>query len=274
MSQIIHGKTADFAVAQQVGKFPDYNVYIANGVASGEEYLLKIASGVTSNGLLDREAFLLRELREEMERRNTEHKKQQQTEHGLGYQRCFPRLVESLVVHLEGQRRVNIIAIYGASSVKDLVPLEQYRTRARTCIDPKSSAWIMGRLLKIFTLTHPIGVAAGRIDGGNILINPTGHHVVLFDWTQARHHDGVLPRTVACEEISQAAEAVILALGGNPVTGELPTSDQLPDSQYADYLKRMANGSVSDAVAAGAQFYALLDTIWKPSFHPFTTIPM
>lgn len=269
----IRSQTTTYQVGALVGKTASYNVYIVtSGV--GEQHLMKTAVTDHCNGLLDREAFLLRELHQEITHRNAEYKARNKTDHGLGYQRCFPRLVESLVVPEQGQRRVNIIAVYGASSVKDLVPLEQYRTRANARIDPKSSAWIMGRLLKIFTLTHPMGVAAGKIDGGNILINPIEHHVVLFDWTEARHHDGQLPRTVACEEISHAAKAVILALGGNLATGELPTSDQLPDSRYADYLKRMAHGSVCDAVSAGAQFYELLDTVWKPSFHPFTTTPL
>jgi hypothetical protein len=269
----IISRTTTYKVDVLVGKTPDYNVYIVN-VNSSEQYLLKIAATSVHNGLLDREAFLLSDIHKEFEFRNAEHKARNKTDHGLGYQRCFPRLVESFVVPEQGQRRVNVIAIYGALSVKDLVPLEQYRTRASARIDPKSSAWIMGRLLKIFTLTHPMGVAAGKIDGGNILTNPTEHHVVLFDWTRARYHDGALLRAIVSEEISQAAHAVILALGGNPATGELPKSEQLPDSRYADYLKRMADGGVSDAVSAGAQFYELLGTLWKPSFHPFTTIPM
>lgn len=273
MGQTIRA-AADYAVLKRVGRTQDYSVYVVKNKTTQEQCLLKIASDVRGNGLLDREAFLLRELREEIERRNAEHKHRNQTDQGLGYQRCFPRLVESCLVPEQGNRRVNIIAIFGAASMMDLVPIEQWRARERVRVDPKSSAWIMGRLLKIFTLTHPMGVAAGKIDGGNILVNPIEHHVVLFDWTRARHHEGPLPLEVAREEISQAARQVILALGGDPETGLLPESDQLLDSRYADRLKYFVDKRVSDPIAAGAGFYELLGTLWESGFHDFTTMPL
>lgn len=274
MGNIIHGKSADYAVLQLVGRTDDYNVYIVEGAADLRQYLLKIATDIHGNGLLDREAFLLLEIKEEIERRNAEHKRVNKTNQGLGYQRCFPQMVESFLVPNQGNRRVNVIAIYDAEQVKDLVPIEQWRTRERVRLDPKSSAWIMGRLLKIFTLTHPMGVAVGKIDGGNILVNPDKHHVVLFDWTQARHYDMALPKEVARDEISRAATQVFLALGGDLKTGTLPESDQLPDSRYADLLKSFANKQVIDPFEAGREFYALLESLWKTEFHPFTTHPL
>ena len=274
MHQVVKGNVADYAIVKRVGETPGYTVYIVANVSTGEEFLLKIAPDVTGNGLLDREAFLLAELRTEIERRNAEYKSRSKTDYGLGFQRCFPRLVESFVSAEQGGRRINIIAIAGASSMTELVPIEQWRTRERARIDPKSSAWIMGRLLKIFTLTHPMGVEVGKIDGGNILVNPEEHHVVLFDWTQARFHEGSLPEKVAREEISRAAKAVVLALGGNPKPGELPESEQLTDDRYAAFLKRCVGRKMADPFEAGKEFYKLLGELWEQSFHPFTTFPI
>jgi len=274
MSQIIHSKTTDYAVIQLVGKTPDYNVYIVQDQTSDQEYLLKIVGDVSQNGLLDREAFLLQDLREEIDRRNTEHKHIKKTDRGLGYQRCYPCLVESFLIPEQGNRRANVIAIYGAESVSDLVPIEQLRAREQVYIDPKTSAWIMGRLLKIFTLSHSFGVEVGKIDGGNILINPYEHHVVLFDWTQARHYDEPLSRKITQQEIASAAKQVVLALGGDPITGKLLQSDQLSDTRYEDYLRQLVAGREFDPVLAGAKFYELIDDMWESAFHPFTTIPL
>lgn len=274
MSRIIHGKTANYAVLQLVGREADYKVYIVENQSSGEQYLLKIANDVLGNGLLDREAFLLSQISEEIEHRNTVFKNHNPTESGLGFRRCFPKLVESFLVPEQGNRRVNIIAVYGSSSMSELVPIGQWRTRELVRLDPKSSAWIMGRLLKIFTLTHPMGVTVGKITGGNILVNPIEHHVVFFDWTQAQQSDGPISKLVAREEISLAARQIILALGGDPVTGALPQHEQLPDARYASLLQSFVDRKVDDAFTAGAQFYALLDELWEKEFHPFTTQPI
>ncbi len=158
--------------------------------------------------------------------------------------------------------------------MSELVPIGQWRARELVRLDPKSSAWIMGRLLKIFTLTHPMGVSVGKINGGNILVNPIEHHVVFFDWTRARQSDGPVSGRVAREEISQAARQVILALGGNPVTGELPSHEQLPDARYASLLTAFVDKEVDDAFTAGSKFYTLLDELWEKEFHPFTTHPI
>lgn len=274
MSQIIRSKAANYAVKKLVGETEFYRVYIAVDPVSEEECLLKIARDVAGNGGLDREAFILREIEKEIARLNAEHKKKNHTEHGLGYQRCFPRLVESMLVPEQGDRRVNVVAIYGAKQVTDLVPIEQWRTREKRRIDPKSSAWIMGRLLKIFTLTHPFGVSVGKIDGGNILVNPVEHHVVLFDWSRARHHNDRLPLQSAKAEISAAATQVVLALGGDPATGKLPENDQLQTDKYAKFLRHLIEGGIPDPVKAGWEFYALLDEVWETGFHPFTTHPI
>ncbi len=274
MGRIIRSETADYIVRELVGETEFYRVYIVVDSKTRQELMLKIAPNAIGNGGLDREAFTLREIDAEIVRVNSKYKEKNHTEHGLGFQRCFPRLVESFLVPEQGNRRVNVIAIFGAKQATDLVPLEQWRTREKRRIDPKSSAWIMGRLLKIFTLTHPLGVSVGKINGGNILVNPKEHHLVFFDWSQARHHDGQVPTAVAREEISAAATQVILALGGNPKNGVLPGSDQLPDNRYTDLLATFAKKKVSDPFTAGQDFYQLLHEMWESEFHPFTTFPL
>jgi hypothetical protein len=272
MKTTLPSPTTCYEVVRLVAETDDYRVYIANSSINPEPLLLKVATSIEKNGLLDREAFVLREIREEIERRNKVFK-DAGNGHGLGYQRCFPQLVESFIASSQGNRRINVIALFGTSSMSDIVPLEQWRTREHVWIDPKSSAWIMGRLLKIFTLTHPLGLSVGKIDGGNILVNPIEHHVFLFDWTRATYHQGNLSAEFVRHEISSAACQVFLALGGNLTTGELPLHAHLTDARYGDLLLRMINRDLSDPVSAGVEFYTLVDELWEKGFHPFTTHP-
>ena len=271
-SVVIQGK-AEYVVTQLVGKFPDFNVYICQS-KEGIEYLLKIAREQSVNGLLDREAFILAALAEEMSERDEVFKRETGSEHGHGYRRCIPSLVETFVAKTQSNRRVNVLSIYGADSMRDLVPLLQYRTREKVCIDPKTSAWIMGRLLKILTLTQPFGVTLGALDGENIVINSSKHHVTLFDWTRATLTPGALSTKTAKAEIAAAACEVILALGGNLEEKRLPESPQLADTRYADMLFSFASGGSSNPFTAGAQFYELLDQLWESGFHKFTTHPI
>ncbi len=264
-------KLANYDLLGLIGETADYRVYAAYCKSDRREYFLKIASTTAHNGMLEREAFVLRDLRSEMEEINRRYKRSSGSKKGLGYKRCFPELIDTFISSEQGNRRVNIIAIYGAESIKDLVPIEQWRTREHKRIDPKSSAWMMGRLLKILTFTNINGVVNEKINGGNILVNPFEHHVALFDWTQARYVNGTVPKKIIKHEIMQAAQQVVLALGGDLQTGALPQSDQLVDNRYADFLKQLMDGKISNSDHAGEKFYLLLEDIWEKEFHPFTT---
>jgi hypothetical protein len=272
MKPIIVSGAADYTVTQKVGVFPNFTVYVCR-LADGTEGLLKIANEVSHNGLLDREAYVLNILAEEMTQRDVEYKKRTGADKGLGFDRCIPRLIESFVTNSQSGRRLNILSFYGSKRVSEWVPLQQWRTREKVRIDAKSSAWIMGRLLKIFTLIHPAGIEIGSLSGQNILVHPENHHVTLFDWTGAVSHIGAVPKRKAADEISRAAHEVIVALGGDWETRSLPPSDQLPDNRYATMLFDLERGRYSDSFKAGQEFYELLNDLWEKSFHPFTTHP-
>jgi hypothetical protein len=235
--------------------------------------MLKVSLDIPGNGRLDREALILKDIEAEVDRiLSTE--VSGSTDGALHYEKCFPRLRESFLLKEQGNRRVNIIEIPDTETVSSLVPIEQWRTRERVMIDPKSSAWLMGRLLKVFTLTHPIGVSVGKIDGGNILVNSEKHRAIFFDWTEAHQYDKYVPAEKVGEEISQAATQVFIALGGNLTTGLLPPSDQLLDTRYAELLLEFMSGRERDPDKAALRFYKLVREIWVTEFHPFTTIPM
>jgi hypothetical protein len=273
MDKNVHSPTTSYEVLKPLGRTPTYNVHLVTDITSGSWCMLKVSKDTAGNGRLDREAVILRDIWTEVERlRSTE--KPGVARGALRYEKCFPRLSESFLSKEQGNRRINIIEIVDTGAVEHLVPLEQWRTRERVRIDPKTSAWLMGRLLKVFTLTHPIGIGVGKIDGGNILVNPQKHRAIFFDWTEAHQYELYVPKEKVGEEIAQAAKQVFGALGGNPSTGELPVSDQLVDTRYAALLLQFMSGTERDPDKAAQRFYALVREMWDKEFHPFTTIPL
>lgn len=273
MRQLIRSPTTTYGIERQIAKTEAFTVYLVIDEADGAWYMLKIAPDQTDNVRFEREVLALRDIWAEVERiRATE--PSLTVGGGYRYEKCFPRIHESFLFTEQGSRRINILAIPAAEVVTDLVPLEQWRTRERVRLDPKSSAWLMGRLLKIFTLTHPIGVSVGQITGGNILVNPIKHRAFFFDWTEAHQYNPYVPPEKVGEEIAQAARQIFVALGGDLRKRALPPSDQLVDTRYAELLLRFMSGTERDPDKASIRFYQLIRELWEPEFHPFTTIPI
>ncbi len=276
MGQIIRSPTAIYTIADlkkdKLGETAAYTVYLVTD-ESGAWYMLKISPDIPGNGRLDREALVLKDIQVEVDRILATEKPGAESS-GLHYEKCFPRLRESFLFTEQGNRRINIIEIPDTKSVRDLFPLEWWRTRSGLRLDPKSSAWLLGRLLKIFTLTHTIGVGVGKINGGNILVNPEKHRALFFDWTEAHQYEKYVPPEKVGEEIAQAAKQVFIALGGSLAKGTLPQSDQLTDTRYAEQLLRFMSGAERNPEKASQRFWKLIREMWESEFHTFTTIPM
>ena len=285
MQKIIRSPMAEYLIADldksRLKQTAEHTVYLVTDVADGNWYMLKVSVDIPGNGRLDREALVLKDIQTEVARILLA-EKPGSVSGGLRYEKCFPRLRESFLFTEQGNRRINIIEIPATDSVRDLVPIEHWRTRGieigpnlvKVRIDPKSSAWLIGRLLKVFTLTQPIGISVGKIDGGNILVNSEKRRAIFFDWTDAHQYDKYVPSEKAGEEIASATKEVFLALGGSLAKGTLPPSDQLTDDRYAQLLLQFMSGAERNPDKAALRFYKLVREMWEPAIHPFTTIPL
>jgi serine/threonine protein kinase len=138
-------------------------------------------------------------------------------------------------------------------------------------IDPKTSGWILGKLLKLLAFVHEQGISIGDISGENILIERDQHYVAIFDWDKAAMYpEGKVPDSVASDEIIQLTKEVLRVLGGDIETGKLLPDSQLKDSQYENFLIRLILGVYSDAGEAHDDFYKLIRALWSREFWPFT----
>ncbi len=254
---------------------PIYSLFKC-GLSDTQAGLLKIATAVEHNGVLDREAYLLQTMNEEAKLREDEYAKIKDNEKEmLNYQFFFPRLIESFVSKDNGDRRINILSFSDITTeLVELASLLLIRLNDRVRVDPKTSAWMMGKLLKLLDFTHSQGISGQALDSDNILINREKHFIAVFDWSGATMSPAKVTDDVASGEIAAAAQSVILALGGDEddKTFSIPEDEQLTDTRYADFLKNLASGGESDAGKAHTEFYELVRSLWpKRGFHPYTT---
>lgn len=238
----------------------------------GKPGILKIAVSKKHNGLLDKEAFLLRTMQEDADKAQEAYALEKGSTKFLNYHFCFPNLVESFISKDQDNRRVLILSFSAiAEKLQDLSPLSHIVIRDNLRVDPRTSAWILGKLLKLLVFTQSNGISIGFLDADNILINRKKHFVSVFDWSRASIGQVPLNKESSRNEIIQVTKEVIRILGGNTATGEIPSHEQLVDSQYEDFLKKLLRGQESDSFEAHKKFYELIWSLWPRGFHKFST---
>lgn len=256
---------------KQLGKTEEFTLYECT-LPDGRKAMLKIAATVGMNGHLDREAYILQTLKEEADLLEEEYAKK--TDHKnlpLNNHFFFPELIETFVSDEQGKRRVTILGVsHICEALEQLMPLS-FLVESGKRVDPRSSAWILGKLLKLLVFTQPQGFSLGEITGENILINAKEHFVCIFDWTKAGLTIGTpISEELAAKEIALLAKEVLAILGAAE-DGSLPADEQLADDQYENFLKQLALGTKYDSFITHKEFYELIRSLWPREYHPFTT---
>ncbi|HCC23096.1 TPA: hypothetical protein DF272_02865 [Candidatus Falkowbacteria bacterium] len=265
-----------YEVAKLVGEDSHgrYRLYRCRVPGVDREYLLQIASEFKHNGSLDKAAFFLRELKRVADELEAEYNRLEPGKM-LNYHLSFPELVDSFVCEEQGNRRVNVLAFRNVDVIKRLVPIANIVEIDALRCDLRSSAWVMGKLLKILVLTQSMKVVINQVNGANTLLDADQHYVVIFDWADSEIQSGEILAAVARREIGNAAFTVIDLLGGDYKTRTFP-EDESESAAYAEYtafLLGMADGHHKDAAKAHRDFYAVVDKYWSREFYPFTTHP-
>lgn len=268
---IVESDSQRYLVGDRVADFGAYRLYLCKQENTGRQCLFQIAADIGRNGLLDRAAYLLTELKRSSDELEEEYALvRKDPKVLLNYDLGFPELVDSFICHGQGGRRVNILAFRNVEDVGRMVPIRNITEKDHRRVDLRTSAWIMGKTLKLLEFAHSQGITVGRVDGANILIEPDEHYVVLFDWSDAHTHADTIPRKTTSNEIAQAAQAIITVLGGDFKTRSFPNDGEETFVRYTDHLLRLADGSQHTAETAHEEFYELIDGLWRREFYPFT----
>lgn len=271
---VIEGMIGHYLVGDQVADAGKYRLYLCTQEETGRQCLLQIAAEVNHNGALSRSSYLLKELKrfaDELEMKYEEVRTDPKVY--LNYDLGFPELMDSFPCHPQGRRWVNILAFRNVEDISKMVPLRNITVRDRLRVDPRTSAWILGKSLKLLVFAHSQGIAVRRLDNASILIEPNEHYVVFYDWSEAYMYPEKVPAEIVSTEISQVAQATITVLGGDFGKRTFLADDE-KTSRYTEFLLKLADGHQRDAQRAHAQFYKLVDELWKRAFHPFTSFPL
>ena len=170
------------------------------------------------------------------------------------------------------QNQISIGQGFNSYTMLQLAPLSNISQRDNLRIGLRSSAWVMGRLLKLLAFAHDEGIAVKLLEGNNILLEPERHFVVVFDWSMAQLYPVEVPATERRSDISSAARAVLHATGADAATGVYPyPSDEAP--KYVQFIWHLASRRESNAEEAHTQFYELVDALFGRKFLPFQTLP-
>jgi len=262
-----------YEVGKQVAANAASRLYLCTQEGIGRKCLLQIASDVEGNGALDRSAFILGRLAsraEELEAEYAAHVRDPNK--SLGYAYGFTQLVESFVSEEQDGRRINILAFRNVDEPSKMVPIANIIDKDGLRADLRTSAWIMGKILKMLAFTQSSGIAIGQADATSILLETDEHYVVLFDFSEAKIHDDTVPREIRAKEIAQATQAVIALIGGDHETGMFPDDVVAIEKfkPYVELLLDLASGDQGDAHNAHREFYSLVDTLWERGFYPAT----
>ena len=262
-----------YEIFDKVAEAEKYRLYIC--FLGERQCLLQIANTAEFNGELDRAAYLLRELKRRADELEAEYAKvKTDPKDLLNCLLAFPELVDTFICHEQGNRRINILAFHGVVDVSRMVPLTNITFKDRLRVDLRTSAWIMGKLLKLLAFTHNEGIAINLLSGENILIEPDEHYVLIFDWSLTHIQTERLTTQTRCQEISQVAQAVIAVLGGDWKIQFIPNDGEEAFERYTQFLFKLALGRENNANRAHTDFYRLIDSLWEREYYKFTVLPL
>lgn len=271
---MIKGNNGLYEIGDKVASAGKYQLHLCLQEQTGRQCLLLVANGIEHNASLDRAAFILKDLGQAASEIDAEAVAKGDAAAPYNYGIQFPEVVDSFISSDHEGRRVNIVAFRGVPEVSKLIPLSNITAKDRRRVDLRSSAWIMGKLLRLLSFTHSQSVSVNYVSGANVLIEIDNHYVVVFDWSLAQVHQGEIALDIRRRDIARAAKSVIVALGGNEDTGFIPDDGEEAFARYSEFLLRLSRGGESKADRAHQRFYEIVDAFWKREYYPFTTKPL
>lgn len=262
MTITVTGKAGEYTLGELINQNSRYSVYRCTNAENRE---LLVIVGVDNS--VTKNEFILRKLKKESDR--IEKESGQEYNYDLG----FPDIIDSMT----NKTNFTIVGFKGVESLESVIPLVKFQ-KSNMRVDLRTSAWIMGKLLKIVAFAHDLNIKIGKINGNNILIQPDFHYVIVFDWSFATVGQKAvgqrIPSSEVRSEIQAAAQVVIKALGGDLER----VIEHETDRQYTSYIKSLATNGAISAQKAHKELYKIIDSlcenpnsVWESGFYKFTS---
>ncbi len=248
-------KIRGYEVGSLIGESAKFRIYLGNN--NDQKAIIKVAKTFEDGDVLAEEAGWFNLIRAFI----SQVKKMQEdlSKPDTHYDWLFANLVSSFLEPTQQDRRINIFEVVD-TGLEQLIPLP--KLRSQTIIDARTSVWILGRFLKIYSFyellasadDNPI-IGYANFSPADFLIGPEKHRLIYFN------HSGVTNDVVANNYV-QAVTSFILQW--------VAVDDGSNEQEYLGLLRSFATDGRVTCSEAHAELYQLISKLWGIQYHPFT----
>lgn len=239
-----------------IGESSKFQVYLGK-MSDGQRVVVKVSKSFKNNKILTDDATEFSMLKNfELRIRDLEHA----TERSSKYYLLFANLLSSFIEESIDGRRINVFTI-PEIDLDDLIPLAKLSSQVE--IDARTSVWIIGRLLKFYSLFELLcedeDETACRypiFSEHDYLISPEKHRLVYYNFP------GEVYDVYATEFVKAIANYIL----------QWTTFDKEDEStkEYQEILEDFASIGRTTAAGAHRDLYQVVEKIWGISYYPFT----
>lgn len=248
-------KVRNYEVGDLIGEASKFRIYLGN---DGEKnVVIKVAKTFEDGDLLAKEASWFNVLRAFIAQVASMQKDLGQT--GAHYDWLFANLTSSFLESTQQDRRINVLETVDVDFSK-LIPLSKLRNQ--TEIDARSSVWILGRFLKIYSFYELLAASGDNpivqyadFSPGDYLIGPERHRLIYYN------HSGATADVIANTYVMAIAKFML---------EWMVTKDDSAEQKYYQLLSDFAAKGRATCKEAHAELYQLVDELWGIKYHPFT----
>lgn len=244
-----------YEVGSQIGESSRCRLYLGDNAT--EQVVIKVAKTFEDGDSLAEEASWFGVVNSFIKQVATMQEKLGET--NAHYDWLFAELVSSFLEPTQGDRRINILRFTDVE-LSDLIPLP--KLRQQTQIDARTSVWILGRFLKIYSFYELISDSGdnpifkyANFSPGDFLIGPKTHRLVYY------HHSEHTTDVVATAYVKPIVQFILdwTAIDDDP-----------SELAYIKLLQDLASQGRATFEEAHTDFYRLVRELWGIQYYPFT----
>lgn len=244
-----------YEVGSQIGESSRCRLYLGNNAT--EQVVIKVAKTFEDGDFLAEEANWFGVINSFIKQVAIMQEKLGET--NAHYDWLFAKLISSFLEPTQGDRRINMLRFTDVK-LSDLVPLP--KLREQTQIDARTSVWILGRLLKIYSFYELISNSGdnpifkyANFSPGDFLIGPKTHRLIYY------HHSGCSTDVVATTFVRLIVQFIL---------DWTVIEDDSSERDYNELLQDLATNGRVNFEEAHAELYKLVKRLWGIQYHPFT----
>lgn len=248
-------KVRNYEVGKLIGEASKFRIYLGND--GDREVVMKVAKTFEDGDCLAEEASWFNILRAFIAQvTDMQEKSGEMSSH---YEWLFARLLSSFLEPSQKDRRISIFEVVD-TNFGQLIPLPKLRTK--TEIDARTSVWILGRLLKIYSFYELLAVSGdnpviryANFSPGDYLIGPERHRLIYYN------HSGAMADVVANHYVKAIAQFILewIAIDNDPA-----------EQEYHRLLEDFVTNGRATCEEAHAELYRLVGGLWGIQYYPFT----